>query len=67
MRDDNVQQQVEQEEEMQQRYAEYIMDHPDSSRPIGNGDMLIQAMEDGYLWDDFLEWVNAMEKEYGNV
>jgi hypothetical protein len=62
-----MQQMAEQDDEMQQRYAEYIMNRPDSSRPTGNGDMLIQAMEDGYLWDDFLEWVNAMEKEYGNV
>ena len=56
MRDDNSQQQFEQDEEMQQRYAQYITDRPDSSRPIGNGDILIKAMEDGYLWDDFCNY-----------
>ena len=67
MRDDNSQQQFEQDEEMQQRYAKYITDRPDSSRPIGNGDMLIKAMEDYYLWDDFLDWVKSMEKESKSV
>ena len=67
MRDDNMQQMAEQDDEMQQRYAEYIMKNSDGSRPICNGDSLLGAMESLYLWDDFLEWVNAMEKEYGNV
>jgi hypothetical protein len=34
-------------------YANFIMDHPDD-RPICNGDMLLEAMEDGYLFDEFL-------------
>lgn len=34
-------------------YSEYIMDHCHGDRAIGNGDMLISAMEDGYLYEDF--------------
>ena len=36
-------------------YAEYIMEHGDSARPIGNGDSLLRAMEDNYLFDDFID------------
>ena len=32
-------------------YADYIMEHGD--RQCGNGDMLIDLMADGYLWDEF--------------
>ena len=39
-------------------YAEYIMEHADGSeRIICNGDTLIKAMEDGYLYDDFVEYM----------
>ena len=33
-------------------YANYIMAKGD--RPLCNGDMLTEAMEDGYLFDEFL-------------
>lgn len=36
------------------QYAEYIMEYSKGDRVICNGDMLLDAMEDGYLWDDFL-------------
>ena len=36
-------------------YAEYIMDNCHGDRVICNGDTLIQAQEDYYLWEDFLE------------
>ncbi len=37
-------------------YAEFIMDNGDASeRPIHNGDSLTVAMEDGYMWAEFLE------------
>lgn len=37
-------------------YAEYIMNNGDNSeRNIHNGDSLLLAMEDGYLFDEFLE------------
>lgn len=32
-------------------YADFIISR--GTRPIGNGDMLIEAMEDGYLYDEF--------------
>lgn len=37
-------------------YADYIMYHGD--RMIGNGDMLIEAQEDGYLFEEFRDhWI----------
>lgn len=36
------------------QYAEYIMEYNKGDRVICNGDTLLDAMEDGYLWDDFL-------------
>lgn len=36
-------------------YAEYIYEHSAGDRAIGNGDALICAMEEGYLFDSFLE------------
>lgn len=41
--------------ELEDRYAEYIMEHSCGDRLICNGDTLIKAMEDGYLFDDFRE------------
>lgn len=35
-------------------YAEFILKHHDE-RPIGNGDMLLVAMEQGFLWEEFLK------------
>ena len=40
---------------MSEEYAEFIMNNCHSERVICNGDTLTVAMEDGYLWDDFLE------------
>ncbi len=37
-------------------YAEYIMDHCGGDRIICNGDTLLQAQEDGYLFAEFLMW-----------
>lgn len=34
-------------------YGEYIMANP-GENCIANGDMLLDLMEDGYLFDDFL-------------
>ena len=36
-------------------YAEYIMDNCYGDRIICNGDTLIRAQEDYYLWEEFLE------------
>ena len=35
-------------------YAEFIMENSKGDRMICNGDMLTDAMEDGYLFDEFL-------------
>ena len=42
------------EDEQQIAYGEYIMEHCAGDRVIGNGEALIKAEEEGYLWDDFL-------------
>ena len=34
-------------------YSEYIMENCHGDRIIGNGDMLIEAMEAYYLYEDF--------------
>ena len=36
-------------------YAEYIMDNCHGERIICNGDTLIQAQEDFFLWEEFLD------------
>ncbi len=38
-------------------YADYIMTRGD--RPIGNGDMLLELMEEGYLFEEFLVSINV--------
>lgn len=37
------------------KYANYIMENCGGDRIICNGDTLIEAMEDGYLMDEFVE------------
>ncbi|CAB4125588.1 hypothetical protein UFOVP58_176 [uncultured Caudovirales phage] len=39
-------------------YAEYIMENCGGDRIICNGDTLIEAMEDNYLFDEYLESLN---------
>lgn len=41
--------------EMEEAYAEYIMENCHGERAIGNGHSLIRAIEDGYLWESFVE------------
>lgn len=38
-------------------YSEFIMNNCHGDRMIGNGDMLITAIEEGYLFDEYLESV----------
>ena len=42
-----------------EQYAEYIMDHAGGDRIICNGNLLIIAQEEGYLWEDFLDSIGA--------
>lgn len=39
--------------ELDEQYAEYIMEHAGGDRVICNGDTLLLAMEDFYLFEDF--------------
>jgi hypothetical protein len=52
MRDDNSQQQFEQDQEEQ--YADYIMANCAGDRLICNGDDLLKAVEEGYLYEEFI-------------
>jgi hypothetical protein len=40
-------------------YAEYIMDHGHGDRVICNGNTLVLAMEDFYLWEDFIDFMET--------
>ena len=42
-------------------YVNYIMEHSAGDRIICNGDMLIGAMEDNYLWEDYLDSLGLTE------
>lgn len=42
-------------------YAEFIMEHSKGDRTICNGDTLLQAQEDLYLFDAFLDHMNVVE------
>ena len=41
---------------LQDTYAQYIMENCQGERSIGNGDMLIEAMESGYLYEEFRDY-----------
>lgn len=46
-------------------YADFIMNHYMGDRIICNGDTLLDAMEDGYLFEDFLiEKFGEIPEEY---
>jgi hypothetical protein len=44
------------DEDMYALYMEYILENCQGERPIGNGDMLIEAAEDGYLYEAFRDY-----------
>ena len=44
-------------------YSSYIMERAGGDRLICNGDTLTQAMEDGYLWDEFIEYFEQVCRE----
>ena len=53
------------EDELQysDEYAEYILKHNNGQRIICNGDTLICAMEDGFLFDEYLEFIGWKSEE----
>jgi hypothetical protein len=42
-------------------YAEFIMENGKGDRLIHNGNSLTEAMEEGYLWEDFLISIGVKE------
>ncbi len=42
-------------------HMEYIMEHGD--RPCYNGDMLIELAEEGYMFEEFIEYFEQVCKE----
>lgn len=46
---------------LQSKYAEYIVAHCGGDRIICNGDTLIEAMEEGYLEAEFIDWLQEDE------
>lgn len=45
--------------DLDDEYAEYIIGNSGGDRLICNGDSLIRAMEDGYLSDKFLDYMES--------
>ena len=45
--------------EFYEEYAEYIMKHAGDRRVICNGDTLLEAMEDGFLIEEFAGFLFA--------
>ena len=41
-------------------YAEFIMERAGGDRLICNGDTLTQAMEDGYKFEEFIDWFEGV-------
>jgi hypothetical protein len=48
-------------------YVNYIMEHSAGDRIICNGDMLIGAMEDNYLWEDYLDSLGLTEENFSAI
>lgn len=44
-------------------YSSYIMERAGGDRLICNGDSLTQAMEDGYMFEEFIEYFEQVCKE----
>ena len=53
MNDDNSQQQFEQDQ-YEEQYGEYIMKNCAGDRVISNGNDLLKAVEEGYLYEEFI-------------
>ncbi len=48
-------------EELDDDYAEFILEHSKGDRIIGNGHQLTEAMESGYLFDEFKAFMTRAE------
>ena len=47
------------EGEYDAQYATYIMENSKGDLAIGNGDSLLEAMEAGYMMDEFIDFLCA--------
>ncbi len=47
--------------ELDDDYAEFILEHSKGDRIIGNGHQLTEAMESGYLFDEFKAFMTRAE------
>ncbi len=43
------------------QYSEFILEHSKGDRIIGNGHQLTEAMESGYLFDEFKAFMTRAE------
>lgn len=57
-------------DELMNLHCDYIMENCHGDRIIGNGDMLINAIEDGYLYEEFREvmipYIEMHPNEFSN-
>lgn len=44
-------------------YANYIMDNCGGERLICNGDTLLNAMEDNYLYEEFIDYMSSASEK----
>jgi hypothetical protein len=51
--------------DLNEEYMVYIMENCQGERSIGNGDMLIEAAEEGYLYEDFRDYYLGKIAVYG--
>ena len=47
---------IESDNDLYDEYMVYIMENCHGDRIIGNGDMLIEAAEEGYLYEEFRDY-----------
>jgi len=50
------------EAQMSSAYAEFIMERGKGDCPICNGGMLLEAIEDGYLFEEFLNTIGLTDE-----
>ena len=48
---------------LEEQYIEYLYNHA----IVGNGTMLINLMEDGYLFDDFLDSIGMTLEQWEEI
>ena len=63
MTNDQFDELFETHDDMYEKYMEFIMENCHGDRSIGNGDMLIEAAESFYLFEEFRDyWIATNAK-----